>query len=107
MSVQRRSELTVRADLRVRVSRDGPGDLHDGVRRRLRSVEAVAAVEAVDVSDLRPGLNDLAVDLVATLRLHADRTGGTDADALAARLGEGFGVECAAVTDVSRESDGP
>jgi translation elongation factor EF-1beta len=110
MSVQRQPELTVRADLRVRVSRDGPGDLHDGVRKRLRRVEAVSAVETVDVSGLRPGLNDLAVDLVATLRLRADvgeeEEVAAGREALAEALRDGFGVERADVTEASGvESD--
>ncbi|MFC4356923.1 hypothetical protein ACFO0N_03055 [Halobium salinum] len=102
MSVQTQPECTVRAEMRVLVSRNGRGDLHDGVHQRLRRVDGVLEVEAVDVSGLRPGLNDLAVDLVATLRLRPERP-DADGDALAAQLRDGFGVERAEVSVLARE----
>lgn len=103
MSIQRQPELLVRADLRVLVSRNGRGDLHDGIDQRLRRVDGVLDVESVDVSGLRPGLNDLAVDLVATLRLRPDRHDADDS-ALAAQLLGGFGVERAEIRVLSREA---
>lgn len=104
MSIQRQSELTVRADLRVLVSRNGRGDLHDGIDDRLDRVDVVVDVETVDVSGIRPGLNDLAVDLAATLRIRPDPP-ADDAAALAAQLRDGFGVERAAVTVLREERD--
>jgi translation elongation factor EF-1beta len=102
MSIHRQPEYRARADLRVLVSRNGRGDLHDGIDHRLRRIDGVLEVEEVDVSGLRPGLNDLAVDLVATLRLRPERP-DADSAALAEQLRAGFGVQRAEVRVLSRE----
>lgn len=114
MSVQRTRPLTARTELTVLVARDDSGDLRDGVRRRLDRVGAVETVDDLDVRGLRPGLNDLAVELAATLTVRGDAIGAAGAaeepvdpdapdvpDAVAAALEDGFGVAAAAVTAVS------
>ncbi|WP_241662598.1 hypothetical protein [Halorubrum depositum] len=53
------------------VPRDAAGDLHAGVRSKLEGRDGVA-VERVDVVDLRPRLNDLAVEVDASVRLAPD-----------------------------------
>jgi hypothetical protein len=88
-------DYPVRADLTVLVTRDADGDLTDGVRARLDDVDVVAGVERVDVGGLRPSLNDLRVDVTASLRV---RGPPDDPEAVAAALADGFGVrEVAAV----------
>ncbi|OYR44528.1 MULTISPECIES: hypothetical protein [unclassified Halorubrum] len=57
--------------LRVAVPRDAAGDLHAGVRSKLEGRDGVD-VERVDVVDLRPRLNDLTVDVDASVRLAPD-----------------------------------
>ena len=57
--------------LRVEVPRDAAGDLHAGVRARLARYHAVEVV-SVDVVGLQPRLNDLTVDVEASIRLTAD-----------------------------------
>ena len=57
--------------LRVAVPRDAAGDLHAGVRSKLEGRDGVD-VGRVDVVDLRPRLNDLAVEVVASVRLAPD-----------------------------------
>jgi hypothetical protein len=57
--------------LRVAVPRDAAGDLHAGVRSKLDGRDGVDVTD-VDVVDLRPRLNDLAVEVVASVRLAPD-----------------------------------
>jgi len=84
------------------VPRDAAGDLLAGARRRLDRVEAVRGVERMEVGGVRPGLNDVRVEVTAELRVAVDLSGDS-ADAAAAvadRLGEGFGVRSVAVAAV-------
>ena len=92
----RPGESRVRADVRLLVARDAPGDLVDGVCALLGRVDAVAAVEDVRVTGMRPALNDLRVDATVTLALV-----GRPEDPEAA-LTDGFGVDRAAVADAPR-----
>lgn len=57
--------------LRLAVPRDAAGDLHAGVRDKLAGRDGVG-VERVDVVALRPRLNDLTVEVHASLRLAPD-----------------------------------
>ncbi|EMA63249.1 hypothetical protein [Halorubrum kocurii] len=57
--------------LRLAVPRDAAGDLHAGVRAKLAGRDGVD-VETVDVVSLRPRLNDLTVEVDASLRLAPD-----------------------------------
>lgn len=91
MSVQLHEESesaarAVAADLEVTVSRDGVGSLADGVRERLASADGVAAVESFELGGIRPGLNDLTVDVAAELWLADDVEEPED------RLAASFGV---------------
>lgn len=79
----------VRASLTVLVTRDGDGDLREGVRARLAAVDCVVAVDRADVSGLRPALNDVRVDVDAALRVD----GPPDERRVAAALEAGFGVK--------------
>jgi hypothetical protein len=89
MSVQYR-RVGVTADLTVLVPRDGDGGLAEGTREVLERIDGVA-VEEVDVTDLRPRLNDLAVE--ATVEVVVDVEGDDPAEAVASEtLGDGFGV---------------
>lgn len=99
MSVHKPSEVTARADLTVFVSRHAAGDLSDGVRNRLRRIDGVQSVDNVDIYGLRPGLNDITVEVRATLRVRP--TAGVDEGSIAAQLADGFGVKRALVTDDS------
>ena len=57
--------------LRVAVPRDAAGDLRAGVRSKLDGRDGVDVTD-VDVVDLRPRLNDLAVEVDASVRLAPD-----------------------------------
>jgi hypothetical protein len=92
-SPDRPDESRVRADVRLLVARDAPRDLVDGVRALLGRVDAVAAVEDIHVTGMRPSLNDLRVDATVTLTI----VGRPDDPAAA--LTDGFGVDRAAVVD--------
>lgn len=88
--------LTAQAALTVLVSRHADGDLHDGVRDRLERAESVVALQDVEVVGLRPGLNDLTVEVRATVDVSARPD--ADARAVEASLERTFGVEDATVT---------
>lgn len=83
------NEHVVRASLTVLVTRNADGDLREGVRARLAAVDCVAGVDRVDVSGLRPALNDVRVQVDAALRVG----GPPDPEAVAAALESGFGVK--------------
>lgn len=95
MSVQKSPDVTVDAELTVLVSRHARGNLHDGVHERLRKIDGVQRVEQVDIHGLRPGLNDLTVEVHAVLRL---RPTALDDDSIAAQLADGFGIKRAVAT---------
>ncbi|WP_152529843.1 hypothetical protein [Candidatus Halobonum tyrrellensis] len=82
----------------VAVSRSAPGDLAAGVETKLRRIDAVRGVESVDLRGIRPGLNDLTVDVEATLAVDAD--GDADATALEAAFDDAFGVSDVSVAAV-------
>jgi hypothetical protein len=85
----------------VLVTRDATGDLREGVRSRLGRIEGVEAVGDLDVSGVRPGLNDLQVDVATELRVRPRPPGEeVDPDAVAAQLADGFGVKTVAVAEV-------
>jgi len=88
--------VTAHAEVTCWVSRGAAGDLAAGVRARLESVDAVAAVEELSVRGFRPTANDVRVDVAATLRVRCEPDCETAADALA----DGFAVLDAEVTDV-------
>lgn len=91
MSVQL-EEVGVAADLTLLVTRDDQGTLEDGALDRVTAVEAVADVDEVDVTGVRPRLNDLAVEAAVDLTVAVDPT-ARDAEAAAVEaLEEGFGV---------------
>ncbi|QKY21287.1 hypothetical protein B4589_013230 [Halolamina sp. CBA1230] len=69
----------------VSVPRNAAGDLETGVRDRLGDADGVDTVEAVDLEGIRPGLNDLTVNVSASLLV--DDTGD-----VGTRLEERFGV---------------
>lgn len=79
----------------VLVTRNAGGDLMDGVRDRLDRVPAVSDVADLDVHGVRPGLNDLRVEVTAELRV--DERPDADDPPLADRLTDCFGVEAAEV----------
>jgi hypothetical protein len=89
---------TAQASMTVLVNRDAPGDLVAGVRDRLERVAGVLAVESVDVRGVRPSLNDLRVEVDATLRVRVDAVSPDDRDppvdpaAVERLLADGFGV---------------
>jgi len=101
MSVQRRHTVDAQTTMTVLVTRDAAGDLREGVRSRLARIDGVEAVGDLDVSGVRPGLNDLQVEVATELRVRPRPPGEeVDADAVAAQLADGFGVKRAAVTEV-------
>lgn len=82
-------EIGVSADLTVQVPRDAAGDLDAGVRRALARIDAVHAIEAVEVRGLTPRLNDLQAEVTAELTLALDRP---EPEAARKALDDGFGV---------------
>ena len=87
MSVQLR-EVGVTADLTLLVTRDDHGTLEEGARAAVAAVESVRDVESLDVTGLRPRLNDLAVEATADLTVAVEGDGDLEA-AVAEALGEG------------------
>lgn len=81
---------TVEATLTVLVTRDAHGDLMDGVHERLAGIPAASDVRVREVHGVRPGLNDLRVEV--TVEARVDEPPDADAATLAARLTEGVGV---------------
>jgi len=57
--------------VRLAVPRDAAGDLRAGVRSKLAARDGVAVLD-VDVVGLEPRLNDLTVDVDASVRLASD-----------------------------------
>lgn len=112
MAIQTPPAVIAQAQLDVLVGRDGPGDLVAGVRRLLERAPGVEAADELDVRNVRPGLNDVRLDVTARLRVHPDDLDGpvdaeavdlaatVDDDALAAQLQEGFGIREATVQRV-------
>lgn len=94
MSVQLR-EVGCEAGLTVEVPRDRMGDLTDGIRTALRRIDDVRAVDAVEVTGLTPRLNDLQAEVDVELTVAVERP---DADAAAAALEDGFGVDVERMT---------
>jgi len=88
MSVHR--QRLADASMTVAVSRSAPGDLAEGAETTLARAAAVEAVESLDIRGIEPGLNDLAVEVDATVALAADA--GEEAGAVADALAERFGV---------------
>ncbi|MCG1003288.1 MULTISPECIES: hypothetical protein [Halobacterium] len=80
------------ADLTMHVPRDSAGDLECGAASVLDGVDAVASVESVDVTDLRPRLNDLQIDATVAVAVETPRDGDGEAAARTA-LADGFGVD--------------
>jgi len=76
---------TVEATVTVRVSQAAAGDLAAGARRQLERIDGVA-VDDLTIAGLQPGLNDTAVEAVATLSVEGSRP-------IEERLADGFGVE--------------
>lgn len=74
--------------MNLRVPRDAAGDLPAGVREVLANVEAVTAIETIDVTGVRPTAFDIRVDAIVVLELDVK-----DTDAAHDCLAEGFGVE--------------
>lgn len=64
-------DSTDRIAVRLEVPRDAAGDLQAGVRGKLDRVAGVEVV-AVDVTGLRPRLNDLTVDADVEVAFAAD-----------------------------------
>lgn len=96
--------VRVTADLTMQVPRNATGDLSQGVTNVVRGVDAVATVDAVDVTDLRPRLNDLRVDATVAVEMAVEDApdvarAGRDA------LGDGFGIEAVESVDVERGAD--
>jgi hypothetical protein len=58
---------TVEARLTLRIPRGGPRGLYEGAVERLGRAAIVDAIDDLDVTDVRPGLNDLRVEATATL----------------------------------------
>ena len=68
--------------VRLAVPRDAAGDLRAGVRSKLAARDGVAVID-VDVVGLKPRLNDLTVDVDASVRLAP----GTEVDDLTETVG--------------------
>jgi hypothetical protein len=85
---------TVEATVTVRVSQAAAGDLVAGARRQLARIDGVA-VDDLTIAGLQPGLNDTAVEAVATLSVEGGRP-------VEERLNDAFGVDPDRVERVDR-----
>jgi hypothetical protein len=88
----------VDARLTLRIPRGSQQDLREEARERLARVESVDRVDAFDVTDVRPGLNDLRV----RARVSVVCTRGSEAR-LDDRLTDGVGVERVELVGGERE----
>jgi hypothetical protein len=93
--------VRVVADLTMHVPRNDSGDLDSGAEGVVSRVAAVRSVESVDVTNLRPRLNDLQVDATVTVTLDVEDAPNAETAGRSA-LADGFGIE--AVENVSREN---
>lgn len=101
-------EVQVVAELRLRVPRSAPGDLHEGTGGVVAAVDGVVAVEAVEISSITPNLNDLFVDATVTATVRLDGTDGARSEAVRSVLRDGFGVARVDVLAIeSSETGGP
>ena len=96
--------VRVTADLTMQVPRNATGDLAQGVTNVVRGVDTVACVDAVDVTDLRPRLNDLRVDATVAVEMTVEDAPDV-ARAGADALGDGFGIEAVEHVEVERGAD--
>jgi len=94
MAVQQRS-VGVDADLTVHVPRNDQGTLEEGVEQRVRRVDGVDRLERVELTGVRPRLNDMAVGVRVEVVLAADAADPPDVEAV---LEDGFGVTVEEVT---------
>ena len=87
------TEVSVVAELRVRVPRSAPGDVFAGTRRLVEAVDGVASVESVGITGMTPNLNDLFVEVrvAGTVRLAGPV--GNERQAARTTLLDGFGVD--------------
>ena len=76
---------TVEARLTLRIPRGGPQGLYEAAVERVGRAAVVDAVDDLDVTGVRPGLNDLRVEATATLAY--DDTAGPPQQALADAVG--------------------
>jgi hypothetical protein len=99
--------LTTLADasLTVAVSRNGASSLADGVRSRLRNIDAVEDIESLELDGVQPGLNDLSAEVTATLAI--DPEYAADPETLAAHLEEPFAVSDATIRAIRDDAAGP
>jgi len=88
MPVQQQG-VGVDADLTVHVPRNDHGTLEEGVEERVRRVDGVDRLEHVELTGVRPRLNDMAVGVRAEVVLATDTEDPPDVEAL---LEDGFGV---------------
>jgi hypothetical protein len=86
----------VEARLTLRIPRDGRQALAGAVVERLGRAAVVERVDDVDLTGVRPGLNDLQVDATATLA--CDDAATSDRDAVDA-LSEATGIETVEIVD--------
>ena len=89
MAVQQQQRVGVDADLTVHVPRNDRGTLEEGVEQRVRRVDGVDRLERVELTAVRPRLNDMAVGVRVEVVLATDTGDPPDVEAL---LEEGFGV---------------
>lgn len=96
--------VRVTADLTMQVPRNATGDLAQGVTNVVRGVDAVAHVDEVDVTDLRPRLNDLRVDATVAVEMTVEDAPDVERASRDA-FGDGFGIEAVESVDAERGAD--
>lgn len=88
MAVQQQ-RVGVDADLTVHVPRNDQGTLEEGVEQRVRRVDGVDRLERVELTGVRPRLNDMAVGVRVEVVLAGDAVDPPEVEAM---LEDGFGV---------------
>ena len=89
MAVQQQQRVGVDADLTVHVPRNDHGTLEESVEHRVSRVDGVDRLEQVELTAVRPRLNDMAVGVRVEVVLATDAGDPPDVEAV---LEEGFGV---------------
>lgn len=97
--------LRFEAALRVQVPRDAGGTLDEGVAAMVRRIDAVEAVEAIELRGMVPRLNDVAVDATVDGRMRLDPGDEDPRSAVAAGLADGFGIDTVEHCTVRRIAD--
>lgn len=103
MSLQATVPVDASADVSLRVPRGATGDLESGVADVVANVDGAGDVTVERVTSVRPTWTDVRVDADVRLSVEVAAEASDRAAAVAARVGDAFGVT--EVNDVTVDGD--